>query len=80
VKVGGENVAASKIEQMVGDLAGVYETAPVAQKHPNFDEVLVFVRAARGIAASARPELGRHIIAASSRAKRADFKGPGVHR
>ncbi|MGJ4999944.1 AMP-binding protein [Bradyrhizobium sp. HKCCYLRH2060] len=73
LKVGGENVAASEIEQVIITVPGVRETAVVARKHPMLDEVPVaFVIPQPGIA---RDELPGKVLAAC-RAGLADFKVP----
>ncbi|MGJ4968997.1 AMP-binding protein [Bradyrhizobium sp. HKCCYLRH1073] len=73
LKVGGENVAASEIEQVIITVPGVRETAVVARKHPMLDEVPVaFVIPQPGIA---REELPDKVLAAC-RAGLADFKVP----
>jgi crotonobetaine/carnitine-CoA ligase len=75
LKVGGENVAASEIEQVVITVAGVREAAVVAKKHPMLDEVpVVFVIPQQGIG-NAPPSLQDDILAACKRAL-ADFKVP----
>ncbi|WP_316161275.1 AMP-binding protein [Bradyrhizobium sp. SZCCHNRI20481] len=73
LKVGGENVAASEIEQVIITVPGVRETAVVAKKHPMLDEVPVaFVIPQAGVA---REELPEKVLAAC-RAGLADFKVP----
>ncbi|MDU1666960.1 MAG: AMP-binding protein, partial [Bradyrhizobium sp.] len=73
LKVGGENVAASEIEQVIITVPGVRETAVVAKKHPMLDEVPVaFVIAQDGIPRDQLPET----VLAACRAGLADFKVP----
>jgi len=72
LKVGGENVAASEIERVVLQVAGVHECAVVAKKHPMLDEVpVLFVLPA---AQADNDLLGR--VAAACKAQLADFKQP----
>jgi crotonobetaine/carnitine-CoA ligase len=72
LKVGGENVAASEIERVVLQVAGVHECAVVARRHPMLDEVpVLFVRPAPNVA----PDLLDRVRAACA-AQLADFKQP----
>ena len=74
LKVGGENVAASEIEQVVALVPGVREAAVVAKKHPMLDEVpVVFIIPQGGVAQVA----GLHdAVMAACKTKLADFKVP----
>ena len=75
LKVGGENVAASEIEQVIALVAGVRENAVVAKKHPMLDEVpVVFIIPSNGVE-KAPPGLHDAVMAAC-RDKLADFKVP----
>jgi carnitine-CoA ligase len=71
LKVGGENVAASEIERVIGGVAGVGEVAVVAKSHPMLDEVPVaFVIAPGGT------EGLEAAIMAACRDQLASFKQP----
>lgn len=75
LKVGGENVAASEIEQVIAMIPGVRESAVVAKKHPMLDEVpVVFVIPTAG-AAGAPPDFSERILQ-TCRDRLADFKVP----
>jgi crotonobetaine/carnitine-CoA ligase len=75
LKVGGENVAASEIEQVIAVVPGVREAAVVAKKHPMLDEVpVVFIIPLAGVA-DAPPGLHDTVMAAC-RNSLADFKVP----
>jgi crotonobetaine/carnitine-CoA ligase len=75
LKVGGENVAASEIEQVIAVVPGVREAAVVAKKHPMLDEVpVVFIIPHAGVA-RAPAELHDDVMAACRNAL-ADFKVP----
>jgi carnitine-CoA ligase len=75
LKVGGENVAASEIEQVIAVVPGVREAAVVAKKHPMLDEVpVVFIIPQAGVE-RAPAELHDTVMAACSAAL-ADFKVP----
>ncbi|HXO68284.1 MAG TPA: AMP-binding protein [Bradyrhizobium sp.] len=75
LKVGGENVAASEIEQVIAVVPGVREAAVVAKKHPMLDEVpVVFIIPHAGVA-RAPPDLHDTVMAAC-RSALADFKVP----
>ncbi len=75
LKVGGENVAASEIEQVILALPEVGEVAVVAKKHRMLDEVPVAFVLPRGGLGAAPPDLAERIVA-TCRAKLADFKVP----
>ena len=75
LKVGGENVAASEIERVVGSVAGVAECAVVAKRDPMLDEVpVVFVLPPNGNIADGQALADRVLAACQS--SLADFKVP----
>jgi len=75
LKVGGENVAASEIEQVVALVPGVREAAVVGKKHPMLDEVpVVFIIPQGGVARA--PQGLQDSVMASCRNALADFKVP----
>jgi len=75
LKVGGENVAASEIEQVIAVIPGVREAAVVAKKHPMLDEVpVVFIIPQDGVA-KMPTDLHDNVMAACKSAL-ADFKVP----
>jgi carnitine-CoA ligase len=75
LKVGGENVAASEIEQVIAVVPGVREAAVVAKKHPMLDEVpVVFIIPHAGVK-DAPADLHDTVMAAC-RNGLADFKVP----
>jgi crotonobetaine/carnitine-CoA ligase len=75
LKVGGENVAASEIEQVIAVVPGVREAAVVAKKHPMLDEVPVVFIIPHGGVERAPPDLQDTVMAACRKAL-ADFKVP----
>jgi len=75
LKVGGENVAASEIEQIIITVPGVREAAVVARKHPMLDEVpVVFIIPHAGTKQA--PATLRDDVMAACRKALADFKVP----
>ena len=71
LKVGGENVAASEIEQVIAVVPGVREAAVVAKKHPMLDEVpVVFIIPQGGVAALPADLHDRVMAACRSGARR----------
>ncbi len=75
LKVGGENVAASEIERVVGTVTGVAECAVVAKRDPMLDEVpVVFVLPPAG--SSADPQVLVANVMSACEASLADFKVP----
>ncbi len=75
LKVGGENVAASEIEQVIAVVPGVREAAVVAKKHPMLDEVpVVFIIPQSGV--GRLPQNLRDTIMTACRSNLADFKVP----
>jgi crotonobetaine/carnitine-CoA ligase len=75
LKVGGENVAASEIEQVIITVPGVREAAVVAKKHPMLDEVpVVFIIPQTGVAKI--PETLHDDVLTACRKALADFKVP----
>lgn len=69
LRVGGENVAASEIERVISEVAGVAEVAVVARPDPKLDQVPVAFVVGAGDDLPGR-------VTAACRAKLADFKVP----
>jgi crotonobetaine/carnitine-CoA ligase len=79
LKVGGENVAASEIEQVIAMVPGVREAAVVGKKHPMLDEVPVVFIIPQAGAANAPADL-HDVVMAACRKSLADFKVPSEIR
>ncbi|MCA6112327.1 AMP-binding protein [Bradyrhizobium cenepequi] len=75
LKVGGENVAASEIEQVIAVVPGVREAAVVAKKHPMLEEVPVVFIIPQGGVDRAPADLHDNVMTAC-RGALADFKVP----
>jgi crotonobetaine/carnitine-CoA ligase len=75
LKVGGENVAASEIEQIIITVPGVREAAVVAKKHPMLDEVPVVFIIPHAGTKQAPATLHDDVMVACRKAL-ADFKVP----
>jgi crotonobetaine/carnitine-CoA ligase len=75
LKLGGENVAPSEIEQVIAVVPGVAEAAVVAKKHPMLDEVPVVFIIPQGGVERAPADLHDTIMTAC-RNSLADFKVP----
>jgi len=74
IKVGGENVSAREVEDVVTTVPGVAQAAVVGKKHEWLDQVVVaFVITAPG--APEQPELERQVIDACA-GQLAEFKVP----
>ena len=75
LKVGGENVAASEIEQVIAVIPGVREAAVVAKKHPMLEEVpVVFIIPQHGV--ERLPAEFHGVVMTACRKALADFKVP----
>jgi carnitine-CoA ligase len=75
LKVGGENVAASEIEQAIAAVPGVREVAVVSKQHPMLDEVPVaFIIPQAGVERA--PADLHDVVMAACRSGLADFKVP----
>ncbi|MEN9419673.1 MAG: hypothetical protein RI988_3294 [Pseudomonadota bacterium] len=75
LKVGGENVASSEIERVIGALPFVAEVAVIGRPHPMLDEVPVALVLPRADAPTPPAHLVE-LVLASCRAQLADFKVP----
>ncbi|MBE0599203.1 MAG: AMP-binding protein [Desulfuromonadales bacterium] len=75
LKVGGENVSARQVEDLIIGLGGFEEIAVVAQKHDMLDEVPVLFAIRSPSASETEEELRRKVFAACEK-NLADFKRP----
>jgi carnitine-CoA ligase len=75
LKVGGENVAASEIEQVIAVVPGVREAAVVGKTHPMLEEVpVVFIIPVAGVERA--PKDLHDTVMAACRRELAEFKVP----
>ncbi len=76
LKVGGENVAASEIERVVMEVAGIREVAVVGKPHPMLDEVPVVFVIPEAYEHVAAPDDLKRTVLEACRSRLASFKVP----